>query len=268
MMLTEHLVHGVDVWINTPRRPFEACGTSGMKVLANGGLNLSELDGWWAEAYSPEVGWAIGDGNEHGEDPGWDAIEAEALYDVLERDVVPEFYTRNARGIPEAWAARVRESMARLTPFYSANRAVREYTEAHYLPAAAAYRERTARGGALGAELLEWQKALEIHWGRVRFGAVRVETAGGEHCFEAQVYLGELDPAAVRVELYADPREGEQPVRQLMTQGQALVGAVNGYLYSTRVPATRPASDYTPRVVPFKPGASVPLEAPYIVWQR
>ncbi len=268
MMLTEHLVHGVDVWINTPRRPFEACGTSGMKVLVNGGLNLSELDGWWAEAYSPEVGWAIGDGNEHGEDPGWDAVEAEALYDVIEREVVPEFYARNARGIPEAWAARVRESMARLTPFYSANRAVREYTEAHYLPAAAAYRERIARGGALGAELLEWRKALEIHWGHVRFGVVTVETTDGEHRFEAQVYLGELDPAAVRVELYADPRDGAQPFRQLMTQGQALVGAVNGYLYSARVPATRPASDYTPRVVPFKPGARVPLEAPYILWQR
>ena len=74
--LTEHLVQGVDVWINTPRRPWEACGTSGMKVLVNGGINLSELDGWWAEAYTPEVGWALGDGQEHGDDPAWDAAEA------------------------------------------------------------------------------------------------------------------------------------------------------------------------------------------------
>ena len=94
MLLTEHLVQGVDVWINTPRRPWEACGTSGMKVLVNGGINLSELDGWWAEAYTPEVGWALGDGQEHGEDPAWDAAEAEALYDLLEREVIPEFYTR------------------------------------------------------------------------------------------------------------------------------------------------------------------------------
>ena len=98
MLLTEHLVQGVDVWINTPRRPWEASGTSGMKVLVNGGLNLSELDGWWAEAYSPEVGWALGDGQEHGDDPAWDAAEAEALYDLLERDVIPEFYSRDEHG--------------------------------------------------------------------------------------------------------------------------------------------------------------------------
>ena len=116
MLLTEHLVQGVDVWINTPRRPWEASGTSGMKVLVNGGINLSELDGWWAEAYTPEVGWALGDGQEHGDDPAWDAAEAEALYDLLEREVIPEFYTRDANGIPTAWVARMRESMARLTP--------------------------------------------------------------------------------------------------------------------------------------------------------
>ena len=100
MMLAQHMVHGIDLWINTPRRPWEACGTSGMKVLVNGGLNLSELDGWWAEAYSPEVGWAIGDGREHGDDPAWDRTEAEALYAALENEVVPEFYERNEKGLP------------------------------------------------------------------------------------------------------------------------------------------------------------------------
>src|SRR3989442_529216 len=94
MLLAEHLVRGVDVWVNTPRRPWEASGTSGMKVLVNGGLNLSELDGWWAEAYEPEVGWALGDGQEHGDDPGWDAAEADALYTLLEREAVPAFHTR------------------------------------------------------------------------------------------------------------------------------------------------------------------------------
>ena len=98
MLMAEHLVQGVDVWVNTPRRPWEASGTSGMKVLVNGGLNLSELDGWWAEAYSPEVGWAIGDGREHGDDPSWDATEAETLYALLEKEVVPEFYSRDERG--------------------------------------------------------------------------------------------------------------------------------------------------------------------------
>ena len=119
LLLAEHLVQGVDLWINTPRRPWEASGTSGMKILVNGGLNLSELDGWWAEAYTPEVGWALGDGQEHGSDPAWDAAEAEALYALLEREVVPAFYSRDAQGIPTAWIAKMRESMARLTPQFS-----------------------------------------------------------------------------------------------------------------------------------------------------
>ena len=148
MLLTGQLVQGVDVWINTPRRPWEACGTSGMKVLVNGGINLSELDGWWAEAYSPEVGWALGDGKEHGDDPAWDAIEAEALYTLLEQEVIPEFYNRDPGGIPVAWVKRIRESMARLAPRFSANRAVREYTEQYYLPAALAFRERTGSNSA------------------------------------------------------------------------------------------------------------------------
>ena len=151
MLLTEHMVAGVDLWINTPRRPWEASGTSGMKVLVNGGLNVSELDGWWVEAYTPQVGWAIGDGKEHGDDPAWDAAEAEALYDLLEREIIPEFYARDEHGIPKAWVTRMRESMAQLTPTFSANRSVREYTEDHYLPAAEAYARRAADKGKLGA---------------------------------------------------------------------------------------------------------------------
>jgi starch phosphorylase len=111
-----------------------------MKVLVNGGLNLSELDGWWAEAYSPEVGWAIGDGQQHGEDPGWDAKEAETLYTLLEAEVIPEFYERDESGMPGKWLGRIRESVARLTPEFSATRAICEYTESHYLPASSAYR--------------------------------------------------------------------------------------------------------------------------------
>jgi starch phosphorylase len=160
MLLAEHLVQGVDVWINTPRRPWEASGTSGMKVLVNGGINLSELDGWWAEAYTPEVGWALGDGMEHGDDPAWDAGEAEALYDLLEREVIPEFYTRDEQGIPGAWVNRMRESMAQLTPQFSASRTVREYTEQHYLPAASAYLGRAADKGKFGVEMVEWRRDL------------------------------------------------------------------------------------------------------------
>jgi starch phosphorylase len=268
MLLTERLVQGVDVWINTPRRPWEASGTSGMKVLVNGGINLSELDGWWAEAYTPEVGWALGDGLEHGDDPAWDAAEAEALYDLLEREVIPEFYTRDEQGIPTAWVARMRESMARLTPLFSANRTVREYTEQHYLSAASTYRERAAAKGAAGVQVVNWQHSLEQKWATLRFGEVKAELDGGRYVFEAQVYLDDLDPSAVRVELYADGVNGDGPVRQEMTRVRELVGSVGGYAYGATVPATRPATDYTARVIPHSPGITVPLEAAYILWQQ
>ena len=113
--LAQELVQGVDLWINTPRRPWEVCGTSGMKVLVNGGLNLSTLDGWWAEAYRPEVGWALGDSGEDS-DAGRDAVEAKQLYALLENDIVPQFYVRNSAGIPTAWVARMRASMSSLAP--------------------------------------------------------------------------------------------------------------------------------------------------------
>jgi starch phosphorylase len=268
MLLTERMVAGVDVWINTPRRPWEACGTSGMKVLVNGGLNVSELDGWWAEAYSPEVGWAIGDGKEHGDDPAWDAAEAEALYALLEREVIPEFYSRDGGGIPRRWVARMRESMARLTPAFSANRTLREYTEDHYLPAADAYARRAADRSKLGAELVQWEADLTRGWKDVRFGPLGVETRDGQLDFAVHVYLGGLNPDAVRVELYADPQDGGEPFRQPMGRGEQLAGSVKGYVYSTRAPATRNPNDYTPRVLPYHPEAFVPLEASQILWQK
>jgi len=268
MLLTEHLVQGVDVWLNTPRRPWEACGTSGMKVLVNGGINLSELDGWWAEAYAPEVGWALGDGQEHYDDPAWDAAEAEALYNLLEREVIPEFYARDGQGIPTAWVARMRKSMASLTPNFSADRAVREYTEQHYLPGAASYRERAANQGQLGKQMVAWQHAVEDKWPALRFGGVTVETQGEQHVFEIQVYLNDLDPHAVRVEIYADGASGGEPVRQEMQLIRQLTGDASGYVYSGRVPAARPASEYTTRAIPYYSGVAVPLEATRILWQR
>jgi len=267
MLMAERLVQGMDVWINTPRRPWEASGTSGMKVLVNGGLNLSELDGWWAEAYSPEVGWALGDGKEHGDDPDWDAAEAENLYDLLEHEVIPAFYTRDEKGIPPGWVARMRKSMACLTPLFSANRVVREYTEKHYLLAAAAYGQRAANGGRLAEDLLAWQRELAKQWPRVRFGSLASNQQGDKYVFQVQVYLAELNPEAVRVELYAEGRDGGEPFRQPMQRGEPLVGSANAYLYIASVPATRPAGEYTPRVVPHKEGASVPLEAPFICWR-
>jgi len=264
LLMAEQLVQGVDLWVNTPRRPWEASGTSGMKVLVNGGLNLSELDGWWAEAYSPEVGWAIGDGHEHGDDPDWDGSEAETLYGLLEREIIPEFYRRDDQGIPRGWVARMRESMCRLTPLFSANRVVRQYTEQHYLRAASVFRERAANQGTVGASLLHWQSQLAKHWPALRFGSATVEQKDGQYLFQTQVFLGDLDPDAVRAELYAESQNGTAPYP--MTRAERLVGSENAFTYTAQLPATRPAADYSPRLVPQHPGAFVPLEAPFILW--
>ncbi len=291
MAIAEHLVHGVDVWLNTPRRPWEASGTSGMKVLANGGLNLSELDGWWAEAYAPEVGWAIGDGKEH--DPAWDAAEAEQLYDLLENQVIPEFYDRDGEGIPRRWVARIRESMARLAPMFSTSRMVNDYVDGFYLPASAAYVRRSANGAAEAKDIVGWEKALDEQWQNVGFVDYQAthETApgGGDYSFRAQVRLGALPPSAVRVELYAEPREGGDT--SLATAGQTLQSGRSGvpevhrlslaspsigesgpkpdlYTYETSLPATRPVEDYTPRIVGGHPAALVPLEATHICWRK
>ena len=268
MMLAQELVQGIDLWINTPRRPWEACGTSGMKVLVNGGLNLSELDGWWAEAYSPEVGWAFGDGQEHGDDPGWDAQEAENLYGLLEDEVIPEFYERDESGMPANWLGRIRESMARLTPEFSATRAIREYTESHYLSAASRYRDRAANDGAVGSSLLEWKQDLDRHWSTVHFVNIRINTHDGQHFFEVEVAPGSLTPGHVRVELYKDSAREESARFEVMNPSGPSPDTPSSFTYSAQVSATRPASDYTARIVPHHPNALVPLEAGQIVWQR
>jgi starch phosphorylase len=266
VLMAEHLVQGVDLWVNTPRRPWEASGTSGMKVLVNGGLNFSELDGWWAEAYSPEVGWALGDKWEHGDDPAWDATEADTLYGLLEREIVPEFYTRDEHGIPRGWVAKMRESMARLTPLFSTNRVVRQYTEERYLPAAQAYTERAKNQGALGLSLTKWKDDLAKHWAGVRFGSATAERKDGQLLFQTQVFLEDLDAESVNVELYAEGQNGSAPPRYPMKRGERLVGSTNAFLYAVSIPAARAAADYTPRITPQHSGAFVPIEAPLILW--
>ncbi len=262
MILTEYLVQGVDLWINTPLRPWEACGTSGMKVLVNGGLNLSELDGWWAEAYTPEVGWALGDLKEHGDDPEWNKAEADALYDLLEKEVTREFYTRNAENIPIAWTTKIRASMSRLTPQFSCNRAVREYTEKFYLPAAANYRKRIENNAAIANQIVDWQQALEQNWNKLEFGELKIETTSDKHLFEIQVYLNNLDRQSIKVELYSTALIKE------MEYLDQLPNTTNGHIYRGEIPIVYPASHFTPRIVPYFAGVTIPLESTHILWQK
>jgi starch phosphorylase len=266
LAVAEQLVHGVDVWINTPRRPWEASGTSGMKVLVNGGLNLSELDGWWAEAYTSDVGWALGDGREHADVAAWDAAEAEQLYQVLEHELVPCFYHRDETGHPREWIGHMRESMACLTTRFSSNRMLREYVERYYLPLAEAHRRRSAD---IASALQNWYGQLRQHWQRLHFGDLSSTGTESGYRFEVQVYLDELPTEAVCVEVYADPlEEGGEAVCQPLQRGTLLAGTANAYVYHGTVPADRPAADYTPRIVPAHAEASIPLEAGFILWYR
>lgn len=268
MSVAREMVQGVDLWVNTPRRPWEACGTSGMKILVNGGLNLSELDGWWAEAWDPELGWALRDGHEHGMDDQRDANEAEELYQLLEDEVIPAFYERDVRGIPLAWVSRMRKSMARLTTQFSTHRMVREYAGQYYLPGLQRYQRRIADGCALGIELQQWRQRIATHWPGLRFGNLDLTRDGALYRVELQGYLGELTRHDVCVELYADPAGPLSEVRQTLMPGEALSGAVHGYLYRGSVAADRSPAAFTPRFVPMHTEALTPLEANEILWRE
>ncbi len=263
--LAAHLVQGVDVWINTPRRAWEACGTSGMKVLVNGGLNLSELDGWWAEAYTPEVGWGVNGGAEIG-GPADDEREAELLYRLLEDEVVPEFYRRDAGGLPRQWIARLRASMTQLTPQFSTNRMLLEYVRGYYLPAAADYAQRCADGAALAQSLWQWERQIRHRWHEVHAGTLEVEAGEDGWMFSLPVYLGDLPADAVIAQLYAEATADEPVALVAMQPAGPVPGAINGVMFRAHVGTPRPAADFTARLVPSHPHAKVPLETNRIRW--
>jgi starch phosphorylase len=209
LVVARYLVQGVDVWLNTPRRGMEASGTSGMKVVPNGGLNLSVLDGWWVEGYQPETGWAIGKGEEYDDLAHQDAVESSALYELLEHDVVPLFYARGADGLPRSWIARMKRSMKLLTPQFGSNRMLWEYAEQYYEPAARC-RARLAAGGMERArQLAAFQALLSSAWPNVRVEAVEAETGvrrvGEGLALAATVRLDQISPNLVAVEAYHGP---------------------------------------------------------------
>src|SRR5258705_2866038 len=209
MNIARYLVQGVDVWLNNPRRPKEASGTSGMKVIYNGGLNLSTLDGWWDEGYDPAFGWAIGNGEEYPESQEelQDTIEAKALYNLLEQDVVPLFYERSRDGLPREWISRVKSSMKKLAPFFNTTRMVIEYTQKYYMPAYEGYLHLTQPDLARGVSFATWREHLDSVWPEVKVTKVETSTAnelkiGSEQEVNAWVHLGTLMPQDVTVQLY------------------------------------------------------------------
>jgi glycogen phosphorylase len=264
--LAQHLVQGVDVWINNPRRPWEASGTSGMKVLVNGGLNLSSLDGWWAEAYQPELGWSLGDGQEH--EPEVDGQDAEELYRRLEEEIVPCFYPRNHEDLPHEWIKRMRASMTELTPRFSSNRMLREYLENYYLPAAKGHLARQNNNGDIARELRQWHQRLTQHWHEIHLGDLKIQ----ENQVLLNIHLGGVHAEDVKVQLIADPVVDAQgntmPAQIIEMQLQHNFGSgAHTYRYSIQVPKDRAINDFTARIIPAHVYAAIPIEAPLVAWQ-
>ncbi len=262
MSIARALVSGVDVWLNNPRRPHEASGTSGMKAAANGALNLSVLDGWWAEAYEKHgtsVGWAIGRGEEYADDAG-DALEAEALYGALESEVVPLFYDRRDRGqLPREWIRRMKNAIGYLVPEFNTSRMVREYTERAYAPAHMLSMRLEANGMQEADALVKWKDKVKSRWTGVAVKSVTPDgqavEVGGALPVEALVDLGGLQPNDVRVELYFGPTEG----RHELNHGKAIEmklaenGANGGaFRYRGAVPTHESGTHaLTVRVIPY-----------------
>ncbi|MBW2737342.1 MAG: alpha-glucan family phosphorylase [Deltaproteobacteria bacterium] len=207
MHIARHLVQGADVWLNTPRRPFEACGTSGMKAAINGVLNVSILDGWWDEAYSEDSGWAIGNGEEYADSGYQDSIESQALYNILENDVIPCFYERKKGAFPVRWVKMMKESIKMAMLDFCSIRMVNEYNERFYIPAAKQLKSLLENNAKEAKNLAAQRERLSANWDSIRIEHPVRETdgpfrSGKAFRVNAVVHLAKLSPEEVEVQLF------------------------------------------------------------------
>jgi len=207
LSLARYLVQGVDVWLNTPRPGLEASGTSGMKAAMNGALNCSTYDGWWCEGYSPEIGWCIGRGERYEDANYGDTVEAQTLYDILERDIVPLFYDKGSNGLPRRWIAMMKNSIREVAPRFNTHRMVENYARRLYFPATDRYERLSADDSRLGQELTDWLGHVRSHWPEIRI--VSVSSNADETVpvrsdieVEARINLGPLAPEDLCVHIY------------------------------------------------------------------
>jgi starch phosphorylase len=271
--VARYLVQGVDLWLNNPRLMQEASGTSGMKAAANGVLNLSVLDGWWAEAYHPDIGWAIGRGEVYEDLNYQDEVESNAIYNLLEKEIVPLFYTRGQDGLPRGWIRRMKDAMRTVIPMYNTNRMVMEYMEHLYRPADRRYQRLTADNFARARRLADWKASLRQHWPEIRIVGVETDASGeiavgAELEVRASVDLGHLTPDDVSVELY----EGALDMDQKIVEGQAIPMSYAGMqkglsLFVTKVRFhSSGRRGYTLRVLPRHEDLPNPFEPRLILW--
>jgi starch phosphorylase len=275
MNVARYLVAGIDVWLNNPRRPLEASGTSGMKVAANGGLNLSVLDGWWVEGYAGDNGWAIGAGEEYTDLTYEDDVESRAIYDLLEQEIVPLFYTRSSDGLPRGWLRMMKRSVASLSPVYNTGRMVAEYATRCYLPSAARFQRLSADNLKQAKELARWRHSLARGWQQVRVLNVERDGAepmhvGGELQVKARVQLGPLSPGDVQVQLFHGLVDSMGDIREPHTVPMSTNGAPpegGAYVFSGVIPCRSSGQHgYSVRVLPRHGDLANPFEPGLVCW--
>jgi starch phosphorylase len=274
MCVARYLVQGADIWLNTPLRPREASGTSGMKATANGVINMSTLDGWWDEAYEPETGWAIGRGELYEDLNYQNDIESRAIYGILEKEIVPLFYDRNSNGLPHKWITLMKAAMQAICPVFNTNRMVREYAERFYLPAAQRYRHLAEDEMARAKALAQWKSHLHEHWSEIRVENVEAEVpaklkVGADLQVRAQVYLGALEPQDVTAQLYYGPLNTKGEISKGEVRAMAWVES-NGdgnHIFVGSIPArTSGRYGYALRILPHHEDLSNPHEPGLILW--
>lgn len=273
MNVARYLVQGCDVWLNNPRRPLEASGTSGMKAALNGALNISVLDGWWVEACEDHGGWTIGQGEDYEDLEYQDEVESNALYDLLETEVIPAFYQRDAEGIPHAWVARMKEAIRTLAPRFNTSRMVRQYTEQLYLPNQARWDQLNADHERIRS-LSEWKARVRSYWSQVAVRHLAAELppqakVGSTVPLEAHIELGELTPDDVQVELYMGKVNSQKEIQQATTSPLALrrTAEDGSFVFGGEFPCQRAGSfGYTVRVIPAHADLRDPLEMGLVCW--
>lgn len=257
--VARYLVQGVDVWLNNPRRPLEASGTSGMKILPNGGLNLSVLDGWWCEGYQTDTGWAIGAGEEYDDPELQDEVESKALYDVLENDVIPVFYDRGNDDLPRHWITKMKSSMIKLCPMFNTNRMVREYTEKFYMKAHASWKNLSANDFAKTRELEKWRDFVEQNWDKVRILNTESEEKDIEVGYAlkitSEIALVALKPEDVKVQIYSGPLDADQNIIHDTTEEMKCVSSSeHSHIHEGFLPCDESGRfGYSIRIMPNNP---------------
>jgi len=272
--IARHLVQGVDVWMNTPRRGMEASGTSGMKAAVNGGLNCSVLDGWWVEGYEADLGWAIGHGETYSDASYQDLVESNAVYDLLEKQIIPQFYQRGLDNIPRPWIARMKNSMRKLCAVFNTNRMVKDYAEKFYVPA-------QVRGTALAAEsfkrsidLARSKDRLRSKWGGIRIIGIHTDGNGNYKVgqtlqVEVMVDLPDMDPNEISIQLYVGPVAASGQIEHgtavRLTDVRPM--AHNRYLFTGTVECkVSGRQGFAVRVLPGGPDFATPFEPGLISW--